>query len=44
MHKSHFNEHGLEKNIFKRFEKVISGIFTRSQMMVKYIIVVLSIR
>jgi len=27
MHKGHFNDHGLEKNIFKRFEKVISGHF-----------------
>ena len=27
MHKGHWNEHGLEKNIFKRFEKVISGHF-----------------
>jgi len=27
MHKGYFNEHGLEKNIFHRFEKVISGHF-----------------
>ena len=27
MHKGYFNEHGLEKNIFLRFEKVISGHF-----------------
>ncbi len=27
MHKGHFNDHGLEKNLFKRFEKVISGHF-----------------
>ena len=27
MHKGFFNDHGLEKNLFKRFEKVISGHF-----------------
>ena len=27
MHKGHINEHGYEKNIFKRFEKVLSGHF-----------------
>jgi hypothetical protein len=27
MHKGHYNDHGLEKNLFKRFEKVISGHF-----------------
>ena len=27
MHKGHRNEQGLEKNLFKRFEKVISGHF-----------------
>jgi len=27
MHKGFFNEHGLEKNLFKRFEKVVSGHF-----------------
>ena len=27
MHNGHFNDHGLEKSIFKRFEKVMSGHF-----------------
>ena len=27
MHKGHLNEQGLDKNLFKRFEKVISGHF-----------------
>ena len=27
MHKGHMNEHGLEKSLFKRFEKVLSGHF-----------------
>ena len=27
MHKGHINEHGLDKSLFKRFEKVISGHF-----------------
>jgi len=27
MHKGHYNDHGLEKQLFKRFEKVISGHF-----------------
>ena len=27
MHKGHMNEHGLEREQFKRFEKVISGHF-----------------
>ena len=25
MHKGHLNEQGLDKNLFKRFEKVITG-------------------
>ena len=37
MHNGHMNEHGLEKSMFKRFEKVMSGHFTRSQMMVMFI-------
>ena len=35
---SHMNEHGQEKSMFKRFEKVMSVIFTKSQMMVTFII------
>ena len=27
MHNGHMNEHGLEKSVFKRFEKVLSGHF-----------------
>ena len=27
MHNGHYNEHGLEKGAFKRFEKVLSGYF-----------------
>ena len=27
MHNGHFNDHGLEKSMFKRFEKVMSGHF-----------------
>jgi len=27
MHNGHFNDHGLDKSIFKRFEKVLSGHF-----------------
>ena len=27
MHNGHFNDHGLEKSMFKRFEKVLSGHF-----------------
>lgn len=27
MHAGHFNDHGLEKNVFKRFEQVYSGHF-----------------
>ena len=27
MHSGHMNEHGLEKSMFKRFEKVMSGHF-----------------
>ena len=27
MHNGHYNEHGQEKTMFKRFEKVLSGHF-----------------
>ena len=34
MHGGHVNQHGLESNIFKRFEKVYQDTFIKNQMMV----------
>ena len=40
MHNGHYNEHGQEKAMFKRFEKVLSGHFHKNQMTDRYIILV----
>ena len=38
MHGGHMNEHGLESNQFRRFEKVLSGHFHKNQIMAIFII------